>query len=227
MGDNGAALLRGKGTLCEFGIHVPLMIRWPGVIKPGSASDALISGEDLAPTFLQAAGLEAPKEMTGRSFLKLLKGQPFDTRKYVFAERGAHGNGLPLHSSAFDAGRAIVGTRYKLIYNAIWQIPYTPVDFAANSFWTDLQEQNAAGKLSPELSRMYFSKTRPMFELYDLQADPSEMNNLIDQPESASIAAELKKELAEWMILEHDFLPHPLATGEAKRKEVESAAEKP
>jgi arylsulfatase A-like enzyme len=215
MGDNGAALLRGKGTLCEFGIHVPLIMRWPGVIKPGSTSDALISGEDLAPTFLQAAAIEPPKEMTGRSFLPLLKGESYDARKYVFSERGAHGNGLPLHSAAFDAGRAVVGPRYKLIYNAIWQIPYTPVDFAGNSFWKDLQERNAAGKLSQEMSRLYFSETRPMFEFYDLQTDPAEMNNLIDKPESASIAAELKKELAEWMILEHDFLPHPLATGAA------------
>jgi N-sulfoglucosamine sulfohydrolase len=205
-------LLRGKGTLCEFGIHVPLIIRWPGVVKPGTTSYALISGEDLAPTFLQAAGLPAPKEMTGRSFLPLLKGEAFESRKYVFAERGAHGNGLPENSAAFDAGRAIVGRRYKLIYNALWQIPYTPVDFARNSFWTDLQDRNTAGKLSAEMSRLYFSKSRPMFELYDLQADPAELNNLISDPKSAVIAADLKKELAEWMILQHDFLPHPLAT---------------
>jgi N-sulfoglucosamine sulfohydrolase len=215
MGDNGAALLRGKGTLYEFGIHVPLIVRWPGVIKPGSTSDLLISGEDLAPTFLQAAGLVPLNEMSGLSFLPLLKGKSFSGRHYVFAERGAHGNGLPLHSAAFDAGRAIVGNRYKLIYNAIWQIPYTPVDFGGQPFWKDLQERNAAEKLSPEMSRLYFAKSRPMFELYDLKTDPAEMHNLIDDPKSADIAAELKKDLAEWMIREHDFLPHTLATGPA------------
>lgn len=219
MGDNGAALLRGKGTLYEYGIHVPLIVRWPGVIKPGSTSDVLISGEDLAPTFLQAAGLEPLNEMSGISFLPLLKGESFRGRQYVFAERGAHGNGLPLNGAAFDAGRAIVGDRYKLVYNAIWQIPYTPVDFAGQPFWKDLQTQEAAGKLSSEMSRLYFAESRPMFELYDLKTDPAEMHNLIDDPRSATIVAELKKDLAEWMILQRDFLPHALATGTAPSKE--------
>jgi arylsulfatase A-like enzyme len=91
MGDNGASQLRGKGTLYEFGVHVPLIVRWPGQVKPGSATGALVSGEDLAPTFLEAGGAAVPKAMTGRSFLKLLRGEPFAGRKYVFAERGAHG----------------------------------------------------------------------------------------------------------------------------------------
>ena len=70
--------------------------------------------------------------MTGRSFCSLLRGEPFDGRKYVFAERGAHGSGLPQNSAAFDLGRCVVSTRHKLIYNALWQIPYTPVDFTAS-----------------------------------------------------------------------------------------------
>ncbi len=167
MGDNGAALLRGKGTLYEFGINVPLLLRWPGKIEPGRASSALVSGEDLAPTFLEAAGAAPPKEMTGRSFLKELKGETMAQRKYVFAERGAHHNYLPTQSAAFDLGRCLVGKRHKFIYNALWQLPYQPVDFAEVPFWQDLKERNAAGKLTPELSRIYFSPARPMFELYD------------------------------------------------------------
>src|SRR5262245_46681003 len=98
MGDNGASQFRGKGTLYEFGVHIPLIVRWPGKVKPGSATAELVSGEDLAPTFLEAAGVAVPPEMTGRSFLKLLKGVPSEGRKYVFAERGAHGQGLPTNS---------------------------------------------------------------------------------------------------------------------------------
>src|SRR5262249_33439671 len=95
MGDNGASQFRGKGALYEYGVHVPLLVRWPGVVKPASATGELISGEDLAPTFLEAAGVAVPKAMTGRSFLKLLRGESFAGRQYVFAERGAHGSGLP------------------------------------------------------------------------------------------------------------------------------------
>jgi arylsulfatase A-like enzyme len=217
MGDNGASQLRGKGTLYEFGIHVPLLVRWPGHIRPGSTSGDLISGEDLAPTMLQAAGLDVPREMTGRSFLDLLLGQPYEPRTYVFAERGAHGNSLPNNSASFDLGRAIVSKTHKLIYNVLWQLPYTPVDFAGDDFWKELEAKHAAGLLSPELDRMYFAPTRPMFELYDLQSDPAEMHNLNGRPEAAALERELKAQLEVWMIAEHDFAPLPFP-GPAKRK---------
>jgi arylsulfatase A-like enzyme len=66
------------------------------------------------------------------------------------------------------------------------------------------------GKLSPELDRLYFSPTRPMFELYDRAADPYELHNLAGQPESAAVERELKAALQEWMILERDYLPLPV-----------------
>ena len=67
-----APLRSGKGSLYEGGTRDPLIVRWPGKVKPGSATSELISGEDLAPTFLEAAGLEPLPEMTGKSFVKLL-----------------------------------------------------------------------------------------------------------------------------------------------------------
>ncbi len=212
LGDNGAALLRGKGTLHEFGIHVPLIMRWPGTIKPGRATSELVSAEDLAPTALEAAGVAAPKEMTGKSFLKHLRGEASTGRKHVFAERGAHHIYLPIHSAAFDLSRCVVGRRYKFIYNALWQLPYEPVDFASTAFWKDLQDKNAAGKLSPELSRMYFSANRPMFELYDLANDPGEFNNLAGRKEAAAFEQELRAALVEWMVAERDYLPLPIAS---------------
>ncbi len=212
MGDNGAALLRGKGTLYEFGINVPLIMRWPGKIKPGRESSELVSGEDLAPTFLEAAGVAPPKEMTGRSFLKHLAGEGYTGRKHVFAERGAHHIYLPMHSAAFDLSRCVVSRQHKLIYNALWQIPYEPVDFASTDFWKDLRERNAAGRLSPELSRMYFSSTRPMYELYDLANDPGESDNLAGRTEAAVIEQKLRTALIEWMVVERDYLPLPIAS---------------
>src|SRR5438552_16364454 len=56
-GDNGAALPHGKGSLYDPGSNVPFIVRWPGVVKPGGDSRALVSGEDLGPTFLAAAGV--------------------------------------------------------------------------------------------------------------------------------------------------------------------------
>jgi N-sulfoglucosamine sulfohydrolase len=209
-GDNGASQFRGKGTLYEYGVRVPLLVRWPGRIKAGTVTRELISGEDLAPTLLEACGLKTLPEMTGRSFLKLLRGEPYTGRRFVFAERGAHGSGLPMGAAPFDLGRVVIGQRYKLIYNALWQLPYQPVDFTRAEFWQELQQMNKEGKLSPEMARLYFAPTRPMFELFDLEADPNEFKNLADRPEHSAIARELKAALQEWMILERDFVPLPV-----------------
>ena len=75
-GDNGAALPHGKGSLYDPGVNVPLIIRWPGVVKAAGESSVLVSGEDIAPTLLEAAGLKPHPRMTGASFLPLLKGEP-------------------------------------------------------------------------------------------------------------------------------------------------------
>ena len=212
IGDNGGALLRGKGTLYELGVRVPLLIRWPGTVKPGTSTGELISGEDLAPTFLEAAGVPAPREMSGRSFVSLLRGgEPSGGhRRYVFSERGAHGAGLPRSTGAFDLGRCVVSKTHKLIYNALWQLPYVPVDFQGDAFWEEIQALHKEGKLAPALSSLYFPPARPMFELYDLGKDPHEMNNLAGRPEHAAIEQELKAALQEWMILERDYLPLPI-----------------
>lgn len=210
MGDNGASQFRGKGTLHEFGIRVPLFVRWPGKVKPGSATAELISGEDLAPTFLAAAGLPVPSEITGKSFANLLRGEPFASRQFVFAERGAHGTNLPGNSADFDLGRVVVGKTHKLIYNALGDLPYWPVDFARDAFWQELGQMHRAGKLEPSIAQLYFAATRPMFEFYDLEKDPSEFNNLAGTKDAANVEREFKAALQQWMILERDFLPLPV-----------------
>jgi N-sulfoglucosamine sulfohydrolase len=218
--DNGAAQFRGKGTLNEFGIHCPLLVRTPGGRAKGVADSFkhLISGEDLAPTFLEAGGVDVPKEMTGQSFLSLVKGEKYEPREFVFAQRGAHGSGLPNNSAAFDLGRCVVSQKYKLIYNALWQIPYHPVDFAGDEMWKELVQMNKDGKLSPELSKMYFSPTRPIFELYDLEADPNELKNLAGTPDAADEEKKLKAALQGWMILQRDFVPLPVPPAPKKKK---------
>jgi hypothetical protein len=65
--------------------------------------------------------------------------------------------------------------------------------------------------LFPALDRAYFSNPRPVIELYDLEKDPSELNNIADRPENAGLVRELKIALQEKMILDYDFLPVPLA----------------
>ena len=208
MGDNGEALLRGKGTLFDRGTHVPLLVRWPGVVERGSQSDALVSGEDLGPTILEAAGLDSPAGMTGLSFLSELRGQAFSGRKYVFAERGWHAGPIT-RTDGLDLSRSITSKRYRYIYNALPSRTYTPVDMPDREAWLAVQSARRDGKLSQLHIRLLFQNPRPVVELYDLERDPYELDNLVGKPGMRTVEQTLREELERWMIRESDFLPLP------------------
>jgi len=211
-GDNGMAMPHGKGSLYDPGSNVPFLVRWPGVVKPGSNSRALISAEDLAPTLLTAAGLEPGSKMSGVSFLSLLKGETHTPRKHLFIERGPHGSApvqADMTNAGYDLARAVRSDRFKLIYNCTPWLPYSPVDSAGGQAWKQMQEANAAGKLPPGMTATYFTTPRPVYELYDLEADPGELNNLSGKPQLAATERELRTALAEKMILDWDYLPLP------------------
>ncbi len=224
-GDNGAALPHGKGSLYDPGSNVPLIVRWPGVVQAGGESRALLSGEDLGPTLLAAAGLEPHPRMSGVSFLALLKGEEHASRKHIFVERGPHGSApvsVHMSNSSYDLSRAVRSDRYKFIYNCTPWIPYSPVDSAGGAAWTQIKAAAAEGKLAPGVQATYFTTPRPVYELYDLDNDPSELNNLTGQPELAAVERELREALAEKMILDWDYLPLPALLDDAptaKRKQ--------
>ena len=211
-GDNGMAFPHGKGSLYDPGSNVPFFIRWPGQISANRQTSALISAEDLAPTLLEAAGLKPHERMSGKSFLPLLKGEAFEARKYIFVERGPHGSApvtVNMSNSGYDLSRAVRSDRYKFIYNCTPWIPYSPVDSAAGPAWKQIQASHRDGRLDRSLSATYFSLPRPVYELYDLEADPAELQNLSGRPEVAEVETELRKALAEKMILDFDYLPIP------------------
>ena len=209
MGDNGEALLRGKGTLYTRGTNVPLVIRWPAKIKADSVSDVLVSGVDLAATILEAAGLDAADGMTGISFLPGLLGKPQKGRQHVFCERGWHPGPID-RTNGLDLSRSITSARYHFIYNAIPERIYGPVDMTkGNIAWEAVKSARAKGSLSGMHERMYFETPRPVFELYDLERDPLQLENLSGRESLATIEEELRTRLDEWMVRENDFLPLP------------------
>ena len=209
MGDNGEPLLRGKGTLYENGCNVPFLVRYPGVAKEGTVSNALVSGEDISATILEAAGLPVPESMTGISFLPAIKGEEYREREYVYTERGTHGSSLPTTTQHFDLSRAITSKEHVLIYNALYQLPFAPVDMDGRPTWEAVKTAHAAGKLDPVHQQMYFSEPRAMFELYDLNEDPHQINNLAGNPSFKSLEWDLRIRLSKWMIREGDYLPLP------------------
>ena len=211
MGDNGYAFPHGKGTLYDPGLNTPLVVRWPGKISAGSRSHELISGEDITPTLLEAAGVPVPKEMTGRSFLGLLTGERFDGREFIFAERGPHGDAFSENTKAdgFDQSRCVRSKQFKLIYNCTPQQIYRPIDSSDDPYWKAMVSLHEEGKLAPQFVRVYFTAPRQVFELYDLERDPGELTNLAGNSDFAKIESELKAALVEKMILDYDYLPLP------------------
>ncbi|HEX5105036.1 MAG TPA: sulfatase, partial [Pirellulaceae bacterium] len=83
-GDHGWGMPRGKRWIYDSGIRVPLVVRWPGQLQPGSASDELVAFVDLAPTMLSLAGAPIPKHLQGQAFLGEQKAPP---REYIYAAR--------------------------------------------------------------------------------------------------------------------------------------------
>ncbi len=181
----------GKFHTYERGCNVPLIMRWPGKIKAGSVSDALIANVDFAPTALAAAGLGVPDDLgtDGVSQLPLLTGEKTQVRESVMLE--------------FGTSRSVCDGRWK--YIAI-----RPADKdRAFEQQTGLQTghwgaEETAGRFKGLLGwRKWHEKHYPAYydpdQLYDLQSDPREQNNLAANPEYADVLKRMKKMMSEEM----------------------------
>ncbi len=178
--DHGLAMPRAKCTLYDPGIEVLGMLRWPGRIPAGERRDALLSNVDVLPTLLEAAGAEAGERIEGRGFLPLLIGGDYTPNERVFAEKTYH--------SRYDPTRAVRTDRFKYVHTFERQVGCeVPGDAMSGSAYPD----NIDLSLTPQ--------QRPVRELYDLEADPLEMNNVAGQPEYAEACREMAAALREWM----------------------------
>ena len=209
MGDNGMAFPHGKGSLYDPGLNVPLIARWPGHIKPG-VSKTLISGEDLAATFMDIGGATPPAGVSGKSFYPLLTGGAYKPREHIFAARLYHGNDVftpDTKASTFDLSRCVRDSKFKLIYNLTPKMEYWPVDSGGDMGWQEILAAHKSGSLKPEHDRAYFQTPRPVLELFDLDTDPGELQNLAGKPEYRDIQQTLMAVLQEKLITDFDFVP--------------------
>lgn len=184
-------LPRGKRWPYDSGIRVPMIVRWPGQLEPGTMCEDLVSTLDLGPTILSLAGIERPAHLQGRCFLGPESDAP---REYVYATRDRHdGN--------YDRVRAVRDRRFKYIRNyypnqgrAIW-LQY----LNRHPIMQELWRLHLEGGLSAEQEALFFAEGRAVEELYDLEADPWEMNNLARQPELAGEKTRLRHAMDTWL----------------------------
>ena len=209
FGDHGVGLPRGKRSLLNSGLRVPLIVHVPPRFRElagdgyraGESTAELAAFVDLAPTMLSLAGIPPPDHMHGRALLGPYRDAPAE---YLHGFRGRM-------DERYDFVRGVRDHRYLYVRNYaphrvygqhvayMFQTPTTRV-------WKALYD---AGRLEPAQRR--FWETKPAEELYDLEADPDEVNDLAADPRHAATLARLRGALRDHLFAIRDlgFLPEP------------------
>lgn len=189
--DHGEAMVRGKQFCYEEGLHIPLIIRWPGHVPVGQVSDQMIEAIDLAPSFLSVAGASIPPKMEGRPFFGP---NPAPPRTMVFGARDR------CDETVFRF-RAVRDERYRYIRNFTPERPFLQTNAYKEKqypVWTLLPKLQAEGKLTPAQATLC-APTMPPEELYDLQADPHEIRNLAANPQHRAALERLRTAVENWI----------------------------
>jgi uncharacterized sulfatase len=201
--DHGRGLPRAKRWVYDSGIHVPLIVRWPGKIAPGTVRDELVSLIDLAPSVLAIAGVPIPAHFQGRPFLDAGGAAAPAPREYIVAHRDRM-------DETPDTIRAVRDRRYKYIRNFFPERPYAQHIAYLEEMPTmkemrrlHAEHWNALGprfgKVLDAAQLLYFRPVKPAEELYDTAADPHEVDDLARSPEHAETLRRLRAELERWM----------------------------
>ena len=189
--DHGGPLPRQKRLLYDSGLKVPLVIRFPDGERAGKRDNRLVSFVDFPLTVLSLAGIEPPSFMQGQAFEGKYKSK--SERKYI------HG-----HADRFDESvdmiRAVRSKKFKYFKNFNPEKPYyLPLAFRERlPSMQELLRMRDAGELD-EYQALWFRKSKPEEELFDIENDPHELNNIANNPQYAEVLTAMREECISWM----------------------------
>jgi arylsulfatase A-like enzyme len=207
--DQGANWPFAKWCVYDGGLRVPLIVRWPGRVAPGSVTQAMISLADLLPSFIQAAGQTPPGDIDGRSFMPVLTGKRKMHRSVVFGTHTGNDNGGPGIANHCPA-RTIRTSTHRYVFNLSPDTLFTTHITGCKSgphylpHWDSWVERAKSDDRARQLVQRY--QHRAQEELFDLVNDPFEMNNLAQQPDQARLVQSLRAQLAEWCKAQGDTI---------------------
>ncbi len=195
-GDNGWQMPRGLAACYDLGVRVPLAIRYPKVYRAGSKHEGFVTLGDLCPTFLEAAGVAIPKDVTAKSLLRPPQ------RDAVFLERERHANVRRDNLTYPVRG---IRTREYLYLRNLEPDRYPAGD--PEHVWSvgeygDIDESPSKRFLMRDEKSRYFALSfgkRPAEELYDLRTDPGQIRNVAGEAKFATVKAGLAKRVDQWM----------------------------
>jgi len=201
--DQGPEWPRCKWTCYDAGLRVPFIVRWPGVVKAGVTTGAMISFADITPLFVDLAGGKSIPGLDGRSFKDVLLGQAARHDEFIYGSHTGDGE-----MNVFPQ-RCVRDERWKLILNLIptnqWTTHFTKVMDIPGSHgdvyatWLEKAKSDA-----PTAKFIEALEHHPRWELYDTEDDPYELNNLAPQPGNAARLAAMKAKLSEWLSQQGD-----------------------
>ncbi len=217
LSDNGPPFPGAKTNLHQAGMNLPLLVRSPDQHKRGVVCDARASWVDIVPTILDFCGVTpqpappdqprpndggpdgpAPRRQArlqpptfhGRSFLGVLEQEHPDGWDEMYASHTFH------EVTMYYPMRVAIDGKWKLIFNIAHQLPYPfASDLYASPTWQGVLQRG---------ERMYGARTvesyvhRPRFELYDLETDPWETNNLATSSTHEDVLARMQAKLQDW-----------------------------
>ena len=183
-----------KWTCYESGLQSAMVVRWPGKVKPGSVTDAMVEYVDVTPTFVDVGGGQPVAPMDGRSFLPVLLGETNKHKSHAYGIMTTKGiiNGTPAY-----AIRSVRDERYKLILNLNHESKFTNACTKSKEFKSMVAKAEGGDATAQKLVHAYHH--RPAVEFFDLETDPLEMKNLAHLPEHGKRITRLREKLNFWM----------------------------
>jgi len=199
VSEQGNAFPFAKWTCYDSGLQSAMVVRFPGHIKPGVVSDALVEYVDVCPTFIELANAEKIDGLDGESFLPVLMGDEVNHKNFVYGIMTTRGI---INGSDAYAIRSVRDKKYKLIWNLNYETKFTNACSKSDYFRSMVEKANSGDEDATRLVNAYHY--RPEIEFFDIRSDPLELNNLALDPAYKSEIDRLSRELKNWMFAQGD-----------------------
>lgn len=187
LSDNGMPFPGAKTNLYEPGIHLPCIVRNPYSSRRNATCDAMVTWADVTPTILDFAQVQSEAEFQGRSFLAAMDEDNPEGWDETYASHTFH------EVTMYYPMRMVRTRTHKLIWNIAHGLPFPfASDLYGSKTWQSVLSRGDT-QYGPRAVDAILN--RPAFELYDLKADPNEVNNLAGDPAHAQLLADLKSKL--------------------------------
>ncbi len=182
--------LKGKWSVRETGLKIPMVFRWPKVIAPNTTNDNLVSIVDILPTIVEVSGGKKIESLDGKSLMPMIQNNNISFRDYIFGIATRQN----IQKCYVFPSRSVRDKRYKYIVN-----------FNSKEFVQDNLGPNKYINYFIERGANQFANV-PFEELYDLEVDPYEHVNLAKDESLLTIKKKLSAVLRDWMINQNDIL---------------------